>query len=157
MACETKRGFSNATFVGIAKDWPYWYRHVNINDATRQPREQIGFDTNVQTRSSLFDMIRENLAQYSIDEYPMIPDIDLLIELSGAIVGKSGRCDHPKRTGSLDNTLSYGISFYVWKNAPEQISCNVTYEEKEAKRNVRVPQRKEEHCGMGLIGYGRYA
>jgi len=156
LACETKRGFSNATFMGIAKDWPYWYKHISINDASRTPREDIGFDTNVSTRYSLFDMIRDYIAQYSDDEYPKIPDIDLLIELSGAIVGKSGRCDHEKRRGSLDNTLAYGISFYVWKNAMEQISCNWYEEKKESKRNARTQTHSNgSHCGMGLIGYGR--
>ena len=155
LACETKRGFSNATFMSVAKDWPHWYKHISVNDASRTPREDIGFDTNVSTRYSLFDLIRDNIAQYSEDEYPYIPDLDLMIELSGAVVGKNGRCDHEKRRGSLDNALAYGISFYVWKNAPEQIACNSQEEEPEPRRNPRIVlPKKQDHCGMGQMGYG---
>ena len=158
LASETRRGFSNATFVSKAKFWPYWYKHVSINDASNRPKEHIGFDTNAATRNHVFDLIRERLNMYTEDEYPHIPDIILLTELMSAVVGKNGRCDHTTQ-GSLDNALAYGIALYIYKNAPDQITLNVdevTQEKKETRRNRNtIPEKDNGPCGMKMLGYRR--
>jgi len=156
LAAETKRGSANATFASELRDWPFWFKMVSIQDSTNKPRKQNGFDTNAATRGSLFDYIGSWLDEYKGNEYPDIPDEDLLHELSAAVQSvKSGkaRCDHPY-DGSLDTAICFGIFLYIWKHSREQIVYNGP------KRIVRKdkrhpPKNGEMHglLGLGMMGY----
>lgn len=123
LASETRRGAANATFASETRDYPYWYNHISINDATNKPKQHRGFDTNCATRSSLFDLITGWLGEHVAGEHPNIPDETLLRELLACIVGKNGRPDH-KKGHTLDMAICFGISLFVHKHAPEQIVCN---------------------------------
>ena len=156
LGAETKRGFANATFASEAKDWPFWYKMITIQQSTRQPRKQIGFDTNIKTRDSMYDYIGKWLSEFSIDDHPMIPDRPLLIELAAAIKGKGGRCDHT-RDGNLDRATCFGIFLYIYEHSKDQITCNVA--EKKRKRSIfdimrggreRTEQKSKAPFGTGM-------
>jgi hypothetical protein len=48
--------------------------------------------------------------------------------------------------------VAYGIAFYVWKNAPEQVTFNGEYYEEEKKRNRRT-QVVQHKSIMPMMGY----
>jgi len=146
LGAETKRGFSNATFAGEARDWPYWYHMVLVHDATGKPKKNKGFDTNAKTRSSIFDLISAWLGDFDETEHPHIPDEGLLHELYAAVRGKNGRCDHT-HAGTLDRSVCMGIFLYILANSLEQISCNVERKRKKSffeKVLFKAPQEKAE-------------
>jgi len=120
LAAETKRGFTNATFAQVLMDYPHWYKMTVVKDATRKQVQIKGFDTNERTRPHLFDYIGEWIDSYSEDEYPQIPDRDLMLELAAAVVGKGGRCDH-QSDGHLDLGICFGITLYIYKHSENQI------------------------------------
>lgn len=122
MAAETRRHFANATFFAEIKDYPYWYKHTSLNDATRTSQSKPGFDLAPSVRSSVFDCIDRWVR--SREEKPDIPWMLLLVEIAGCIVGKKGRPDHKKRTGSLDAAVTFGEALWIFKNAREQIRFN---------------------------------
>ena len=123
LAAETRRAACNAAFAIELRDWPYWYKMTSVQQSNRMARSIRGFDTNVSTRSAIFEMIQGWIAEYGFDEYPQIPDRELLKELAACVVGKNGRPDHT-RDGTLDTTICFGILLYVFKNSPEQITYN---------------------------------
>jgi len=118
-----KRGAANASFTAELNDWPYWYRMTTLRESTQKTQEVRGFDMTGRVRDSIFNLISDWLSEYGSNEHPRIPDKPLLEELSAAVVGKGGRCDHTK-TGTLDRAVCFGIFLYVWKHARHQIVCN---------------------------------
>jgi hypothetical protein len=130
LAAETKRHAVNATFAAEVRHWPYWFHMVTIQDSTQRPRKQKGWDTNASTRASIFDYIGSWISEYTMDEYPEIPDQDLLRELAACVVGKNGRPDHTS-DGTLDLAVCLGIILYVMRNADEQIIYNGDEEQEE--------------------------
>lgn len=125
LCAETRRHASNAIVAQTLKRYPYWYRFSSVNDRTRKQQEKIGFDTNAATRISLFKLAEAWFNSFDENEYPKIPDRPILKEAIECIVGKNGRPDHPKRTGTLDRLVWFGIGLYVYNNSREQIRCRV--------------------------------
>jgi hypothetical protein len=158
LGAETKRGFSNATFAGELREWPYWYHMITVQQSTRKPRQQIGFDTNAKTRDSIFELIGKWLSDYDEDSYPDIPDKQLLVELAGAIKGRGGRCDHTTQ-GSLDRAVCFGIFLYILEYSKDQIACRVKAEQKRSGwMQIVQPQEPSVWLGSGLAKQGaRYA
>ena len=160
LAAETKRGFANASFAAELRDWPFWYKHTSIQDSTGKPRQQFGFDTNASTRESIFELIRDRINSYDIDEYPYIQDEALLKELEQAVVSFTSagkrRCDHTNE-GTLDSAIWFGICLYIFKNARDQIRCNMTErttgEEDSKARFWTDKSRAKIACGMSAFGY----
>lgn len=132
---SAKRGATNATYYHETKDWPYWFKMAVTNDQSRRLKDIAGFDTNSKTRDMIFSLIREHIDAFRADEYPLIPDEDLLKELSQCVVGKNGRPDHTS-DGTLDSAVWFGILLYVWKYARDQVTFNGTPE-------VRVSRQKQ--------------
>jgi len=155
VAPEAKRGSANAAFAGELKDYPFWYKHTSVQDSTGRARQQNGFDTNSATRDIIFELIGDWLNDFSENDYPCIPDYELLKELAGAIVavGRGGkkRCDHTN-DGTLDSAIWFGILLYVFKYAPEQIRCNLRTPIKESRRRNETPLLRAP-CNMSAMGY----
>ena len=124
LGAESKRGSANAAFASELKDYPYWYQMTTIQDSTRKPRLQSGFDTNARTRDMIFELIAKWVNDVPETEHPLIPDKALLGELAAAVKGKRGRCDHT-RENTLDRAVCFGILLYIWEHSPEQIVCRV--------------------------------
>jgi len=128
------RGSFNALFFAELSDYPYWYNQPSERWSTRKFRTVKGFDTNVATRTAIFDNISEVLGAFDADEKPEINDEPLLIELASCVVtATSGRLrpDHTSDS-TLDTAICYGQSLFVWKHSPEQIKCRAFKKEKES-------------------------
>jgi hypothetical protein len=159
-AAETKRGFCNAAFFSEAREWPFWYKHAIVQDSTSRVKQNIGFDTNTATRDSIFELIKDHIDKYEIDEYPYIPDENLIIELEQAVVSFTGsgkkRCDHTNE-GTLDSSVCFGILLYIFKNAQDQIRCNLysSIEPDEApKRSFWAePKSEKKSCNLRFLGF----
>lgn len=139
---SAKRGATNATYYHETKDWPYWFHMTVINDQSRRTSSIAGFDTNTKTRDMIFSLIREHLDSFTADEYPMIPDEDLLKELAACVSGKNGRPDHPS-DGTLDSAVWFGILLYVWKYARDQVQFNGTPEVRVSKQRMLMNKWKQ--------------
>lgn len=138
LAAESgKRGATNATYYNETKDWPYWFHMAVTNDQSRRLKSIPGFDTNSKTRDMIFSLIREHLDAFHADQYPEIPDEDLLRELAACVVGKSGRPDHTS-DGTLDSAVAFGILLYIWKYAREQITFNGTEKVRKSRQRERI-------------------
>jgi hypothetical protein len=155
LGAETRRGFWNGTFANELSDWPYWYMITTIHDKTGTPRKNKGFDPNQKTRESMYDLISDWINAFSEKDYPHFRDEWIIKELTAAVVGKNGRCDHTSE-GTLDTVTCFGIMLYIFKFSANQIQFNGDVEEQDYKpknphhRNVK---KKVDHCGMGLLGY----
>ena len=150
------RGSASATLANELKDWPYWYMHTNVQDSTGKARSKKGFDTTTKTRDAIFDLIKDWMLSFEEADYPYIPDMPLLKELSEAIVSTSPsgkqRCDHPS-TGTLDSTIAFGIILYVLKNCPDQMRCNVA-EGPPTNTSRRTKKTVKQICNLSYMGYG---
>jgi len=125
---ENGRGSSNATFWAESRDWPYWLRDVVIKQATRKQTEQLGFCPTTDRRETVFDrLIRKWLDSYESEDYPNIPDEDVLREAAAAIRVKKkngeAKCDHTTQ-GTLDSLMAFGILLYVFDGFDMQVTCN---------------------------------
>lgn len=120
LAPETEHGFHNGAFMFTVTKYPYFFTMMTINDKTRRPKKTKGFVPSHKSREILFKIIEKQVTDNDTCPYK---DIDLVRELTMAVVGKNGRCDHTKK-GSLDTTVAYGITYYVYETAPEQIKNN---------------------------------
>lgn len=129
---SAKRGATNATFYHETKAWPHWFKMAVTNDYSGRLKEIAGFDTNSKTRDMIFLLIREWLDAFKADEYPEIPDRDLLSELASCVTGKNGRADH-STGGTLDSAVWFGIMLYVWKYSRNQITFNGQLEVRQSK------------------------
>ena len=127
---ESGKGSANATFMEAAKDWPWFFKDTVERWSTRKPKENLGFCPTPDRRETMWDkLVRDWLDSYSEEDYPDIPDEQILTELAGAIVGhtntgKKARCDHPS-DGFLDMATAWGICLFA--SQPEfvhQWHCN---------------------------------
>jgi hypothetical protein len=136
IAPETGISADGAVFATTLANYPYLYRHTSTNYQTKALQSRIGFDTKSGTRKIITDLvgtwIYNHLDNSKIYHYP------LLKEISEAIVGKDGKCDHPER-GSTDCIISYGISCYVYEFCKNQI------------RNNRQPDKDEQNISSGVL------
>ena len=148
-------GSHSATMANELKEWPYWYMHTSTQDSTGNAREKKGFTTSGKTRDGIFELIKEWLLEFDENQYPYIPDEPLLVELAQAVVSKTQggkqRCDHTEQ-GTLDSTICFGVLLYVFKNASDQIKCNLV-EVKEKKINPRARVQPNQNLGMKYMGY----
>ena len=142
IAPETGVSADGAVFITTINDYPYIYRHANINHKTQQVQEKMGFDSRGgAARKYAVDLVGtwlvDHLDNSKIYHYP------LLKELSELIVGKGGKPDHPLR-GSSDCVIAYGISEYIRDLAKNQIRCN----------RQRLPDERpsDGRMGQGIIG-----
>lgn len=152
---SAKRGATNAAYYYEARDWPFWF-HMEITTYWGKKKREIpGFDTNSKTRDIIFSLIREHLDSFSADQYPEIPDEDLLKELSACIVGKNDRPDHPP-DGTLDSAVAFGIMLYVWRYAKDQVQFNGDNERRVSKQvaALEMVRRRQERM-YGVEGYVR--
>jgi hypothetical protein len=158
MVAETKRCAANGMFAGEIRNYPWWYRFQSVRDKDQMPQESIGWDTNAATRSAIFDLIGSWINSFDADEYPDIPDKEILQELFECIIGENNRPDHSK-SGFLDLTLCLGMGSYVFKYSRDQIVCNRKQdddkEERRRKWDLERHGKKVEKiaCGMSGIGY----
>ena len=154
---ERGRGSANATFGLELDDWPHWGYTTTTQNSTGLQRKKKGFDTNSATRDIIFDLIRDWIDMFDIDEYSYICDEPLLRELAAAIVTIKGngakRCDHTN-DGTLDSAIWFGILCYLFKNNPEQVKCNVKEISKKNAHSRFVNEAKHNSfCGMTAMGY----
>ena len=156
LAQERGVGRENEAMGQELEDWPYWFFYTTINDKTQIPQRRKGFNTKGSGRDVIFNLISDWLDAYGPEENPRINDEPLLKELAAAVVGttrsgKHTRCDHT-RNGTLDTTISFGILLYVFKNAQDQIRCNLREPIKETVDRHRQPMRQYP-CGLSAMGY----
>lgn len=130
MAAESAKGFANATFKEVCSEWPWWFRDSVTMDATHRAKEHLGFCPTDDRRETVFDvLLRDHFDAYGEDEYPEIPDEQILREAAAAIVGvkKNGtttRCDHAP-DGTLDALMAYGILHFAMQDSFfRQIQCH---------------------------------
>ena len=123
LVAETARAACNGIFGNELKDYPYWYKMTTVQDKTGKSREQNGFNPSSTSRPMIYSYIGDWISEFGEDDYPFIPDEDILRELCAMIVGKNGRPDHPKN-GSLDSVTCLGIGCYVFRNSANQIRFN---------------------------------
>jgi len=119
---ETGMSVDGGVFLATIKEYPYFYRHTNINHKTQQVQEKLGFDCRGgAARKYAVDLVGtwivDHLDNSKIYHYP------LLKEMSELKVGKGGKPDHPLN-GSSDCVIAFGISAYVYDLAKNQIRCN---------------------------------
>jgi hypothetical protein len=142
---SAKRGATNATYYHETKDWPYWFHMAVMNDQSRRTSSIAGFDTNSKTRDMIFSLIREHMDSFSANEYPLIPDEELLKELAACVSGKNGRPDHTS-DGTLDSAVWFGILLYVWKYARDQVQFNGTPEVRVSKQRMIMDRWKQKEA-----------
>ena len=132
---------ANAAYINEIKDWPWWYMHNTQMWSMKKAQTKKGFDTNPTTREALFSLIRDWEESFDAENRPNYFDECLLKELAEAIYNQKGRPDHPKG-GKNDLTIAFGIGLYVFKNHPEQVTCNSydSHEETWLDRLVRRPE-----------------
>lgn len=134
LMCPETRGQSAATFLANVRDYPFFFKMTVIRDADRKTTEHLGFDTNSRTRKLIFDLVGDWIKEHETD--PRIPHEALLKEISACVVSEDGRPDHT--TGkTLDSTVAFGISLYVYKHGRDQIrdySINKPQEQKSSRR-----------------------
>lgn len=159
LAAEAMRcGSANAILCMTLADWPYWYYQMVVQDSTRKQRKVPGFDNNPATREAIFRLIGGWLAAYEEDQFPEIPDKELLRELAGCVLDKHGKVDHPYG-GSLDLGVCFGIGLYVFESSPEQVRYNGPVIDEPKKKNVNFRMIEEDKgrlvpCGLAYLGYG---
>jgi len=158
VGAETKRSEYNATFLSEVREWPYWYYITTMNDQTQREKRHKGFDPNAKTRGMMYELVGEWIDAYAEDEYPWIPDLPLLMELSECVRGKGGRPDH-KSNGTLDTTTAFAIALYIFRHSPEQVQYNgVQPDYDERRREIREKRHGQSPspkavCGLGHLGY----
>jgi len=164
LAPERGVGKDNEAFGMTLESWPYWYYSM-VQGRNGRVRGKKGFNMSRTTRSPLFDRIRDILDKYDDGEDPGLRDDHLMSELAGAVaVEKAGRvrCDHTSK-GSLDMTVSYGISCCVITDSPGMITCNEPDEEQAAATgqlsplqqylaSIRAQQTEQTPTGRGAMG-----
>ncbi len=121
IAPETGVSADGAVFVTSLDNYPYWYRHVNLNTKTYQLQTKIGFDTKETNRKYAFDLVGTWLYEHL--EHSKIYHRKLLEEISECIIGKGGRPDHPVGKNN-DCLMAFAISEYVYDVARQQIRSN---------------------------------
>lgn len=147
---------SGATFVALTRQWPYYYRMTLINDESEKATSRLGFDTNQRTRTPSIDLIKTEIGEANTKDHDF-RHAYLLKELSEAVKGKNGRCDHTKQ-GTTDCIIAYAIKCWVWKYAKHQVSCNATPKKKSKKsawqtRIESVKSKKANGRTMPRMGY----
>ena len=116
---ETKGEDGSAYFVEL-RDYPFWFKMTVVSDKTKRTNERIGFDTNVKTRTPLFNKLRKYINAH--EEKSNIPHYALLLEMS-KIIWLKGRPDHPEN-GTSDCTVAFCLGLWMWEEAPFQIHNN---------------------------------
>jgi hypothetical protein len=119
MAPESKGG-EGQSFVTELRAYPYMLQMTVINDRTRKPKKNLGFDTNAATRTNAINKIRKWVNKH--DQIPKLYHLQLLTEML-TLIWKKGRPDHPDGE-KADCVIAFAIILWVWEEERGQISNN---------------------------------
>lgn len=122
---ETK-GEQGASFLTEIREYPHILTTVVINQRTRKPTPNLGFNTNSGTRTSSINKIRKWINAHPDESF--LYHFELLKEILD-LVWKKGRPDHPDG-GKSDCVIALAIIFYIWDECNGQIRNNRPLPEK---------------------------